>query len=116
MKGARAQVLLRSFGFDTTIDHPQPLAVHYLLLLRAPRGLCEASLAVLNDAASASADEFAPWVLATAAIAVAAEFLQVRLRDQWWVAFDVQEAELVPACHVLLAAYEHIHRQAVPGG
>lgn len=102
------QLLLRYLAFDTAVEQPQPLALHYLLLLRAPRGLTEASIAVLNDAVATSAEcaALVPRLLATAAIAVAAELLQVRLRERWWAAFDVHEAELAGACHAILAAYE----------
>ena len=108
-------LLLRYLAFDTTVEQPHPLALHYLLLLRAPRNLCEASIAVINDSAAISAEcaALVPRLLATAAIAVAADMTQVRLRERWHTAFDVNETELADASRAILAAYERHGRRTL---
>ena len=85
------QLVLRALAFDTAVHTPHDLASHYLLALRANRGVCELTAAILNDTMGAT-DGLPPRIAATAAIALASAMLSVRLPERWWLAFDVQES------------------------
>ena len=87
------QLLLRALAFDTAVETPHELAWHYLLALRANRGVCELTTAILNDTMGAT-DGVPPRIAAAAAIALASAMLSVRLPERWWLAFDVQESSV----------------------
>ena len=82
------QLVLRALAFDTAVHTPHDLASHYLLALRANRGVCELTAAILNDTMGAT--DGLPRIAAAGAIALASAMLSVRLPDRWWLAFDVQ--------------------------
>ena len=102
------QLLLRILGFDTHVEHAQPLLLYYLRVLRASGPLCGLSAAILNDSSSCTlCASWAPQLIASAAIALASTLLKVQLPQGWWRAFDTQEDQLAVCCHALLDLYQH---------
>ena len=103
---AAEQSLLRTLNFETVCEDPQVLLLNTLRALRAPRGLYQLAIALLNDsAAAARCDDHPTRARVAAAIALGAEMLAVPLRPGWSAELEVELSSLAAAAHTLLDVY-----------
>ena len=108
------QLLLRSLGWNTAFTDRQVLCLQALQHLTQdsdqslPQAMRELSIALLNDCAGDATCERQPHrVLATAAIRLAALFLELRLPGGWSRILEVEPDDdaLDAVCHAMIDTY-----------
>jgi cyclin T len=91
------RVLLRTIGFDLTVDHPYQYLLHYVKCLNGSQKLAQTAWNFVNDSLRTTLClQYPAQHIACAALYLACKYIKVSLPDgtkegqkAWWITFDV---------------------------
>eukprot|EP00741_Cyanophora_paradoxa_P012658 tig00020614_g12229.t1 len=108
------RVLLQTIAFDLTVEHPYKHLLAYVKKIDGTKELAQVAWNFVNDSFRTSLClQFAPRIIAAAAIYLAAKFLRINLQNgqnsqgpPWWQMFDAKMDEMKNISNQILDLYE----------